>query len=589
MLNPLNSEFPVTLVTPPSQEAVSVEIIKGKAHHLRGEIQDALYWYRQSVRNHPTCSLSYFHLGEGLLALNKLPAALRAYCKGLACHLTAQKSNFSPPPQGVLVASKNSQIEKVFVLLKDRCRQLINCGIQEIKSGLQKDSRIVWFGALQNLEELEETVSEIIDLLPEERGILAEFRQELDEKLLGDIDSSSDLTSVTWELEKQMVYSINDAMIDKTILSKLQEVAREKRRFEKTYAELLDRVQHFVKDRKDYSPYLSEQVKSAVVSTLKADEIRSHLLHSASQKYPLYNAASFGTSVVLNTRKAQLRGGIASYEFINKDVAYQFAKEIGCPIPLHADIVVPLAAIKPKNHIVIKPLNQANSKGAYLVKQGDDILDLGRRKPLQSWTELEAGLREDLEKGTVEEDKWIVQELIYEDAERTQPARDLKFYCFYGEVALILEICRFPEKQFCWWNAKLEQIETGLYEDKRFTGAGVTPEQIKFAASMSAKIPTPFIRIDFLKGWQGLVFCEFAALFPGEYHGLTDSIDTWLGNCFLDAEARLMEDLLRGKKFEAYWRVHQQLKEELMAKGGGETVVSREVRGNQGGVRSSAR
>lgn len=97
MLKSLKTEFPITPVTPPSQESVSSEIIKGKAHHLRGEIEEALYWYRQSVRSHPTCSLSYFHLGEGLLALNKLPAALKAYCKGLACHPTAQKSNFYPP------------------------------------------------------------------------------------------------------------------------------------------------------------------------------------------------------------------------------------------------------------------------------------------------------------------------------------------------------------------------------------------------------------------------------------------------------------------------------------------------------------
>ncbi|NMG58605.1 hypothetical protein E1H12_08705 [Geitlerinema sp. P-1104] len=101
MLNPLNPEFPVTPVTPPSQEAVSVEIIKGKAHHLRGEIQDALYWYRQSVLNHPTSSLSYFHLGEGLLAQNKLPAALKAYCKGLSCHLNLQNGDFYPPPTGI--------------------------------------------------------------------------------------------------------------------------------------------------------------------------------------------------------------------------------------------------------------------------------------------------------------------------------------------------------------------------------------------------------------------------------------------------------------------------------------------------------
>jgi tetratricopeptide (TPR) repeat protein len=84
-------------MTPPSHNEVSLEIMKGKAHHLRGEIQDALYWYRQSVLKHPTCSLSYFHLGEALLALNKLPAALKAYCKGLACHYTIKKIDFSPP------------------------------------------------------------------------------------------------------------------------------------------------------------------------------------------------------------------------------------------------------------------------------------------------------------------------------------------------------------------------------------------------------------------------------------------------------------------------------------------------------------
>ncbi|MGM0457026.1 MAG: hypothetical protein ACQERW_12770, partial [Cyanobacteriota bacterium] len=249
MTHPLKSEFPVTPMTPSSHNEVSLEIMKGKAHHLRGEIQDALYWYRQSVLKHPTCSLSYFHLGEALLALNKLPAALKAYCKGLACHYTIQKIDFSPPPQANSRVNNSSQLEKVLELLKNRCRQLIDCGIREIQSGLKEDSRIVWFGALQNLEDLEKIVSDVIDHFPEEQEKVTEFRQELEEKLLGDIDSSSNLTSVTWELEKQMVYSVNDAIIDKTILSKLQDVAREKRRLNKTYAELLDRVQHFTKDR----------------------------------------------------------------------------------------------------------------------------------------------------------------------------------------------------------------------------------------------------------------------------------------------------------------------------------------------------
>lgn len=49
-------------------------------------------------------------------------------------------------------------------------------------------------------------------------------------------------------------------------------------------------------------------------------------------------------------------------------------------------------------------------------------------------------------------------------------ARDLKFYGFYGKVALILEIVRFPERKYCWWTAHGERVRTGKYDKKLFEG-----------------------------------------------------------------------------------------------------------------------
>lgn len=126
-----------------------------------------------------------------------------------------------------------------------------------------------------------------------------------------------------------------------------------------------------------------------------------------------------------------------------------------------------------------------------------------------------------------------------------------------------MEICRFPERKYCWWNGNLDTIETGRYEKQQFSGEGITREQINFVESLSDKIPSAFIRIDFLKSWQGLVFCEFAPTFPGGYHEFKDSIDQWLGTCFLDAEGRLMKDLLRGKQFEEFSEIYEQLKGEV--------------------------
>ncbi|NMG60719.1 hypothetical protein E1H12_19935 [Geitlerinema sp. P-1104] len=96
----LNS--PVTPLSSAKAETVPLEVMQGKTHHLRGEIRQAIQCYKQSILNHPYSSLSYFYLGEGFLALKKLPAALKAYCMGLKLNIDCQEIEFYPPPSKII-------------------------------------------------------------------------------------------------------------------------------------------------------------------------------------------------------------------------------------------------------------------------------------------------------------------------------------------------------------------------------------------------------------------------------------------------------------------------------------------------------
>ncbi len=73
-----------------------------------------------------------------------------------------------------------------------------------------------------------------------------------------------------------------------------------------------------------------------------------------------------------------------------------------------------------------------------------------------------------------------------------------------------------------------------------FNGLGVTEEEVKMAEQISKKIPAPFIRIDFLRGEDGLVFGEFTPK-PGNYDEFDDETDRILGDYFLKAETKLIE------------------------------------------------
>src|SRR5699024_6795768 len=153
------------------------------------------------------------------------------------------------------------------------------------------------------------------------------------------------------------------------------------------------------------------------------------------------------------------------------------------------------------------------------------------------------------------------ESIVYENSMDRMTGRDLKFYCFYGKVGLILEIIRYPEIRHCWWTRDFKRVTTGKYDESLFSGDAVSPEELQMIEQLSEEIPAPFVRIDFLQSENGLVFGEFTPK-PGNYDDFDLKTDQLLGDYYIEAEARLIKDLLKGKTFPEYEQFVQSLKKE---------------------------
>jgi hypothetical protein len=301
---------------------------------------------------------------------------------------------------------------------------------------------------------------------------------------------------------------------------------------------------------------LKKAAYSKVLTGLKLDAVPEFIVREAETEddVSLQTLSSFQASLALRSRKRQLGETLPEWVLEDKLAAYRFVDTLNVKRPWVSEKLYPAGQIPRKTGIVIKPSDGAGSRGVYLVFGHDHIQDVKRGLVLTSWDALCAQMNKDLEQRLVRADEWITEELILEGK---QPARDLKFYCFYGEVALVLEIKRIPELKYCWWTADGRRIQTGKYEEELFKGDGFSKEELEQAAVMSKEIPTPFIRIDFLKTEKELVFGEFTPK-PGNYDEFDQSTNQWLGDYFLEAEGRLMADLLHGKQFTHYNKCHLQ-------------------------------
>ncbi|MFG6119276.1 ATP-grasp fold amidoligase family protein [Thalassobacillus sp. B23F22_16] len=334
------------------------------------------------------------------------------------------------------------------------------------------------------------------------------------------------------------------------LLEYITKLVQQKHQHEANYNEALRyAARTWMNDKPEYRKLAYREV----LEGFQVEEIPEFIVREGLNDQPisLAPAASYRASLNMRMRKLQLTESLPEMLLDEKQTAYTFMKQMNVRVPWASEETYRAKDIPEKTGIVIKPANGAGSRGVYLVHAFDDIIDVKRTKKLESWDKLKEAMDKDLQSGWVEEDSWYLEELILENKEVKTPASDIKFYCFYGRVGLILEIARYPEVKYCWWTADGERVKTGKYEDDPYLGKGVSSAETELAADISTEIPAPFIRIDFLRSEEGLVFGEFTPK-PGNYDEFDEHSDRWMGDLFLEAEARLMEDLLAGKKFSDY-------------------------------------
>ncbi|MFA1821444.1 CapA family protein [Virgibacillus oceani] len=274
-------------------------------------------------------------------------------------------------------------------------------------------------------------------------------------------------------------------------------------------------------------------------------------------KLKLSKAMSFKEIMAEKSQLSRLGFKEYSWKLDKKNRAYPFADSIGLRRPKAESNVYKFSEIEePNKPVVIKPIRSTGSMGVYLVFNKTTILSAREGIYLNSWEELQADATKklkDWKAGKITQftkDEWMIEELILKEPDSTLPPSDLKFYCFYGEVLLVLETNRL-HKNFCFWDPDMNLIDTGDHWKGLYEGTGFTKEDLNLVSEASSKIPTPFIRMDMLNGHDGLVFGE-ATPRPGQYHLFNSEYDHKLGEAYRMAEARLRKDLLNGKKFDEF-------------------------------------
>ncbi len=269
-------------------------------------------------------------------------------------------------------------------------------------------------------------------------------------------------------------------------------------------------------------------------------------------KLSVHRAISFH-AIMLQRSEAMKHLGIRDRAWLldDKAVGHKFCDALGVRRPRGDLVPRRIAEVVPEPPCVVKPVRATGATGVFVVYQPDRILELRTNKLFRSWEEVLERARALLDNPLYpRKDSWLVEELILDGRDL---ARDLKFFCAYGEVVGALEIVRLPQPRWCWWTPDGKIAETGkpTLLPKR-EAVGISREQFAKAAAISAEIPAPFMRIDCLRqGRKDFVVCEFTPR-PGQFEEFNHTYDRLLGEAYLRAERRLLDDLFAGRRFTAW-------------------------------------
>ncbi|WP_215900571.1 ATP-grasp fold amidoligase family protein, partial [Acinetobacter soli] len=147
--------------------------------------------------------------------------------------------------------------------------------------------------------------------------------------------------------------------------------------------------------------------------------------------------------------------------------------------------------------------------------------------------------------------RWMIEEYVTSELLGGIPY-DVKVFCFYGVVKLILVIDRNNSKlRYDWLDENFSRVNTGRFNDSLFNSEFKDQKAIDYAKIISLEIPTPFLRIDFLYTGENLYLGEITPR-PGHFHEFNYEYDNLLGFNFVDAQARLISDLMCEKSFKNF-------------------------------------
>lgn len=214
---------------------------------------------------------------------------------------------------------------------------------------------------------------------------------------------------------------------------------------------------------------------------------------------------------------------------------------------------------------VVKPVDSSDSRGVFYLQQ-DRFYSVHSGESVDTWGEIERVAAKQIEKDP-NDTRWELQTLV---TWRGHPAPDLKFYAFYGEIGAVLEVSRHDGAKYAFFDDKLRPARfthdplprMNDLSDSFVMNGDLDEAILEQVRAFSAKLPVPFLRIDYLGSDDGPVFCEFSSA-PGRAHLFDKQTNMRLGKMYHEAELRLVQDLLNGKGFDEYMRhpVSQELRD----------------------------
>lgn len=323
--------------------------------------------------------------------------------------------------------------------------------------------------------------------------------------------------------------------------------------------ELRDELHHLLKSEwntKGKTP----SGKARITELLELAEPR-HVSPSMVRRYvangmSMTSAVSWKRQLISHSEASLFAKAPIIWKVNSKREGYKFVDALGVRRPaLHSPHAQTLDAYSPTYPGALKPTAGAGANGVYLLMSDDHIYHVKTGARFSSWQEAKSHARGLIDSGRVRHDAWLSEELVLGDHKTLAPAVDLKFYAFYGEIALVTEIQRYPKMVWDYWAKPGERIKPpGNWKRALFKGNGPSDDDFETVKHISRSIPYPFVRIDMIKGEHGILFGEFTPR-PGSAMGLSSNWDRLMGEAWFRAEQRLQDDLLvSGKDFTAFLR-----------------------------------